>query len=67
MERLFITLRQRILCMISERLKIFFERIKQRLSETKHEDITWLTTKQTVHSISVAGQVIKDILGEFSR
>ncbi len=53
--------------MISEKLKIFFERIKQRLSETKLKGVAWLTTKQTVGSISVARQVIKDTLDEFPR
>ncbi len=56
--------------MVSEKLKILFEKTKkglsERLSEIKPEDIAKFAVKEAVGAIPVVGQIIKNAFDEFS-
>jgi hypothetical protein len=56
--------------MVSEKLKILFEKAKkglsERLSEIRPEDIAKFAAKEAVGAIPVVGQIIKDAFDEFA-
>jgi hypothetical protein len=52
--------------MVSERLKILFGKVKERLGEFKPEDIAKFATKEAAGAIPIVGQIIKYAFDEFS-
>ncbi len=52
--------------MVSERLKTLFVKVKNRLCETKPEDIAKFAIKEVAGEIPIVGQIIKDAFDEFS-
>ena len=55
-----------VINMLSENLKTFFKKVKNRLGEIRPEDIAKFAVKEAVGAIPIFGQIIKDAINEFS-